>query len=129
MNVINGGAHADNTVDFQEFMLVPHGFQTFSHSLRAGVEIFHTLKKVLKDKGLNTAVGDEGGFAPNLANNEEALSLLCQAVEKTGYKLGEQISFALDVAASSFFNSGKYNLEGEGSQKTSDQMIEMYSII
>ncbi len=127
MNVINGGAHADNTVDFQEFMLVPHGFQTFSHALRAGVEIFHTLKKVLKDKGLNTAVGDEGGFAPNLANNEEALSLLCQAVEKSGYKIGDQVSFALDVAASSFFNSGKYNLEGEGSHKNSDQMIEMYA--
>jgi enolase len=127
MNVINGGAHADNTVDFQEFMLVPHGFNTFSHSLRAGVEIFHTLKKVLKDKGLNTAVGDEGGFAPNLGSNEEALTLLCQAVEKSGYKLGEQVSFALDVAASSFFKAGQYNLEGEGSQKNSNQMIELYA--
>lgn len=129
MNVINGGAHADNTVDFQEFMLVPHGFNTFSHSLRAGVEIFHTLKKVLKDKGLNTAVGDEGGFAPNLGSNEEALALLCQAVEKSGYKLGEQVSFALDVAASSFFKAGQYNLEGEGSQKSSDQMIELYAAL
>ena len=127
MNVINGGAHADNNVDFQEFMLVPRGFERFSDALRAGVEIFHNLKKVLHDKKLNTAVGDEGGFAPDLKSNEEALDLLCKAVEKSGYKLGDQIGFALDVAASSFFKDGKYNLTGEGKVKSSDEMIEMYS--
>jgi enolase len=127
MNVINGGAHADNNIDFQEFMLVPRGFARFSDALRAGVEIFHNLKKVLQDAKLNTAVGDEGGFAPNLKSNEEALDFLCKAVEKSGYKVGEQIGFALDVAASSFFKDGKYNLTGEGKVKSSDEMIEMYS--
>lgn len=127
MNVINGGAHADNNLDFQEFMLVPHGFATFSDALRAGVEVFHTLKKVLHDKGLNTAVGDEGGFAPNLKSNEEALGMLMVAVEKAGYKAGDQISFALDVAASSFFKDGRYNLEGEGTKKSSDEMIDLYA--
>ena len=127
MNVINGGSHADNNLDFQEFMLVPHGFTSFSTALRAGVEIFHTLKKVLHDKKLATAVGDEGGFAPNLGSNEEALALLVQAVEKAGYKPGEQISFALDVAASSFFKDGKYNLDAEGTKKTSEEMIGIYS--
>ena len=127
MNVINGGAHADNNLDFQEFMLVPHGFENFSTALRAGVEIFHVLKKVLHDKKLATAVGDEGGFAPNLSSNEEALSLLVQAVEKAGYKPGQQISFALDVAASSFFKDGKYNLDGEGSKKTSEEMVDIYA--
>ena len=126
MNVINGGAHADNNVDFQEFMLVPHGFNNFSDSLRAGVEIFHNLKKVLTEKKLATTVGDEGGFAPNLNSNEQALQLLKLAIEKSGYKIGTQISFALDVAASSFFKDGKYNLEGEGVKKSSAEMVDMY---
>ncbi|MBX9837178.1 phosphopyruvate hydratase [Silvanigrella sp.] len=126
MNVINGGAHADNNIDFQEFMLVPHGFHNFSDSLRAGVEIFHNLKKVLTEKKLATTVGDEGGFAPNLNSNEQALQLLKLAIEKSGYKIGTQISFALDVAASSFFKDGKYNLEGEGVKKSSAEMVDMY---
>lgn len=126
MNVINGGAHADNNLDFQEFMLVPHGFSCFSDALRAGVEVFHHLKKVLAEKKLNTAVGDEGGFAPSLSSNEEALELLCVAIEKAGYKVGTQISFALDVAASSFFKDGKYCLDAEGSKKTSEEMVSIY---
>ncbi len=126
MNVINGGAHADNNLDFQEFMIVPHGFKNFSNSLRAGVEIFHNLKKVLNDKKLATTVGDEGGFAPNLNSNEEALQLLTLAIEKAGYKIGTQVSFALDVAASSFFKDGKYNLDGEGVKKTSAEMVDLY---
>lgn len=126
MNVINGGAHADNNLDFQEFMLVPHGFSCFSDALRAGVEVFHHLKKVLAEKKLNTAVGDEGGFAPSLSSNEEALELLCVAIEKAGYKVGTQISFALDVAASSFFKDGKYCLDAEGSKKTSEEMVFIY---
>jgi enolase len=127
MNVINGGSHADNNLDFQEFMLVPHGFSNFADGLRAGVEVFHHLKKVLSDKGLATAVGDEGGFAPNLASNEEALKMLMGAVERAGYRPGEQISFALDVAASEFFKDGKYNLAADGSTRTSDEMVETYA--
>ena len=127
MNVINGGSHADNNLDFQEFMLVPHGFSTFSEGLRAGVEIFHHLKKLLNEKNLATAVGDEGGFAPNLASNEEALKILLSAVERAGYRPGEQISFALDVAASEFFVDGKYKLAAEGKIKSSDEMIEVYA--
>lgn len=126
MNVINGGAHANNNLDFQEFMLVPHGFSCFSDALRAGVEIFHMLKKVLTEKGLSTAVGDEGGFAPELSHTDEALNLLMQAIEKTGYKLGSQVSFALDVAASSFFKNGTYNLVGENSCKNSEELIDKY---
>ena len=114
MNVVNGGAHADNNLDIQEFMLVPHGFERFSEALRAGSEVFHTLKKLLKEKGLVTAVGDEGGFAPNLKSNAEALEFLLRAVEKAGYRPGEQISFAIDVAASELFENGTYALEGEG---------------
>ncbi len=130
MNVINGGAHADNNLDFQEFMLVPNGFASFSDGLRAGVEVFHNLKKVLHDKGLVTAVGDEGGFAPSLKSNEEALQVLCTAIEKAGYKLGDQISFALDVASSSFYSKDKkgYDLhKSKGGVKSSDEMIELYS--
>jgi enolase len=127
MNVINGGSHADNNIDFQEFMLVPHGFSSFSESLRAGVETFHHLKKVLGERKLSTSVGDEGGFAPNLKSNEEALHMLVMAVEKAGYKVGEHISFALDVAASSFYKDNKYHLTGEGLVKSSDDMIEIYS--
>lgn len=129
MNVINGGSHADNNLDFQEFMLVPHGFANFGDGLRAGVEIFHHLKKLLNDKKLATAVGDEGGFAPNLASNEEALKMLLGAVERAGYRPGEQISFALDVAASEFYSDGKYKLAAEGKTKTSDEMIETYAAL
>jgi len=126
MNVINGGAHADNKLDFQEFMIVPFGFETFHESLRAGVEIFHVLRKVLSQKKLNTAVGDEGGFAPNLKSNEEALELLSSAVEKTGYKLGSQIGFALDVAASSFCKNKKYKLSADGKTLSAENMISLY---
>lgn len=108
MNVVNGGAHADNGLDIQEFMLVPHGFEKFSEALRAGAEVFHHLKSILKKQNLVTAVGDEGGFAPKLAGNEEALKLISQAIEVSGYKLGEQISLALDVASTEFFADGMY---------------------
>ena len=110
MNIINGGAHADNNLDIQEFMLVPHGFKTFSESLRAGVEVFHSLKSLLKSKGLATAVGDEGGFAPNLRSNEQAMEFMAEAAEKAGYKTGTQVSLAMDAAASEFFDGGKYRV-------------------
>jgi len=114
MNIINGGEHADNNVDIQEFMVQPVGAKTFSDGLRMGTEIFHHLKAVLKARGLNTAVGDEGGFAPNLASNEDALGAIAEAVEKAGYKLGTDVTLALDCAASEFYENGKYNLSGEG---------------
>lgn len=114
MNIINGGEHADNNVDIQEFMVQPVGAPNFKEALRMGAEIFHNLKKVLSGKGLNTAVGDEGGFAPNLASNEEALTVIVQAVEAAGYKMGTDVTLALDCAASEFFEDGKYNLKGEG---------------
>ncbi|ANY89008.1 MULTISPECIES: phosphopyruvate hydratase [Pseudomonas] len=114
MNIINGGEHADNNVDIQEFMVQPVGAKTFSDALRMGTEIFHHLKAVLKARGLNTAVGDEGGFAPNLASNEDALGAIAEAVEKAGYKLGTDVTLALDCAASEFYEDGKYNLSGEG---------------
>ncbi|MGH8380402.1 phosphopyruvate hydratase [Pseudomonas sp.] len=114
MNIINGGEHADNNVDIQEFMVQPVGAKTFSDALRMGTEIFHHLKAVLKARGLNTAVGDEGGFAPNLASNEDALSAIAEAVANAGYKLGTDVTLALDCAASEFFEDGKYNLSGEG---------------
>ncbi|MBF8722003.1 MULTISPECIES: phosphopyruvate hydratase [Pseudomonas] len=114
MNIINGGEHADNNVDIQEFMVQPVGAKTFSDALRMGTEIFHHLKGVLKARGLNTAVGDEGGFAPNLASNEDALGAIAEAVEKAGYKLGTDVTLALDCAASEFYEGGKYNLSGEG---------------
>lgn len=119
MNVINGGAHADNNLDVQETMLVPHGFSDFSSALRAGVEIFHTLKKLLKESGKVTAVGDEGGFAPNMASNEEALETLMRAIEQAGYRPHEQVSLALDVAASEFYDKSKgaYVLAGEGGRE------------
>ncbi|QMU56591.1 MAG: phosphopyruvate hydratase [Candidatus Mycalebacterium zealandia] len=124
MNIINGGAHADNNLDIQEFMLVPHGFKTFSDSLRAGVEIFHALKSLLKSKGLSTAVGDEGGFAPNLRSNEHAMEFIARAAEKAGYKTGTQVSLAMDAAASEFFFDGKYRI---GRAKLSSaQMGKMY---
>ena len=123
VNVINGGAHADNTIDFQEFMLVPHNAERFSDALRMGVEVFHVLKSQLKEKGLQTAVGDEGGFAPNLSSNKAALDCLMTAIESAGYKPGEQISIALDVAASEFYTSNNgsssYHLSGEN--KTVDK--------
>jgi enolase len=128
MNIVNGGAHADNSVDFQEFMVMPVGFSTFSDALRAGVEIFHALKKVLARRGLATAVGDEGGFAPNLGSNREALELIMEAIEKAGYAPGDQIGLALDVAASEFFGDGVYNLTGEGRTGLSaDDLITTYS--
>lgn len=127
MNIINGGAHADNNVDFQEFMIVPVGAPTFRESIRYGTEVFHHLKKVLKDKGLNTAVGDEGGFAPNLGSNSEALEAILTAIEVAGYKPGEQISLALDVAASEFCKDGSYQLQGEGKTLNSKEMVNFLS--
>ncbi len=127
MNVLNGGAHADNRVDVQEFMIVPAGAPSFSDAVRYGAEVFHTLKKVLKDKGYSTAVGDEGGFAPDLKSNEEALQLIVEAIEKAGYKPGEDIFIALDPAASEFYKEGKYYLDSTGDVLSSEQMIELYS--
>lgn len=114
MNIINGGEHADNSIDFQEFMILPTGLPTFSEALRAGAEIFHTLKKVLHDKGLSTSVGDEGGFAPNLQSNEAAVVILMEAIEKAGYVAGKDIMIGLDVASTEFYKEGKYHLEAEG---------------
>ena len=122
MNVINGGAHADNNLDIQEFMIVPTGFDSFADALRAGSEVFHTLKKLLHEKGLVTAVGDEGGFAPNLGANAEALDFLLRAIEKAGYRPGEQVALALDVAASELYENGRYTLEGKKGLDT-DSMI------
>jgi enolase len=124
LNVINGGAHADNNLDVQEFMVVPAGFATFSDALRAGVETFHHLKKTLHDRKLTTAVGDEGGFAPDLKSNAEALDLILTAVEKAGYKAGQQIYLALDVAASEFYENKKYEFEGQ--KRSSEEMVEYY---
>jgi enolase len=127
MNIVNGGSHADNSVDFQEFMVMPVGFTTFSDALRAGVEVFHTLKGVLAKRNLATAVGDEGGFAPNLPTNRAALELIMEAIEKAGYTPGDQIGLALDVAASEFFENGTYNLIGEGRNGLSaDDLIAAY---
>ncbi|MER1958950.1 MAG: phosphopyruvate hydratase [Solibacillus sp.] len=128
MNIINGGAHADNNVDIQEFMVMPVGAKSFKEALRMGTEIFHNLKAVLKGKGYNTAVGDEGGFAPNLGSNEEAITIIIEAVEKAGYKMGEEIRIALDVASSEIYNkeTGKYVLAGEGVEKTSEEMVAWY---
>ena len=130
MNVINGGAHADNNLDFQETMLVPHGFESFSEALRAGVEIFHTLKGILRKQGKVTAVGDEGGFAPDMASNAEALATLLQAIEAAGYKPGKQVSLALDVAASEFYDKKKqrYVLAGEGGRSLDAAgLVELYA--
>jgi len=127
MNILNGGAHADNNVDIQEFMIMPVGAENFAEALRTCAEIYHTLKNVLKDKGLATGVGDEGGFAPNLGSNEEALQVICEAIEKAGYKPGEDIKLAIDAASSEFYKDGKYNLAGEGKVKTSAEMVEFYA--
>jgi enolase len=124
MNVINGGAHADNGLDVQEFMLVPRGARSFREGLRMGVEVFHCLKKILHDKKLATAVGDEGGFAPNLGNNEAALELLIEAIAKAGYKAGTDIALAMDVAATEFYKDGKYTLSAEGRSLGSEEMVE-----
>ncbi|MFP7297311.1 phosphopyruvate hydratase [Neobacillus niacini] len=128
MNIVNGGEHADNNVDIQEFMVMPVGAPNFREALRMGAEIFHSLKSVLKEKGLNTAVGDEGGFAPNLGSNEEALQTIVQAIEKAGYKPGEEVFLAMDAASSEFYNKedGKYHLKGEGVVKTSAEMVDWY---
>ncbi|MCH9617219.1 MAG: Enolase 2 [Chlamydiia bacterium] len=133
MNIINGGAHADNNVDFQEFMISPHGFSTFSDKVRAGSEVFHTLKKILKNKGASTAVGDEGGFAPNLSSTEEALDLIVQAIKETGYKPGKEISITLDCAASYFFKDGSYYIEkkdpAKGMRSASEQVSYLKTLL
>ena len=125
MNILNGGAHADNNLDFQEFMIVPQA-NTFKERLRIGAEVFHTLKKVLNEKGYHTGVGDEGGFAPNLGSNKEALDLICEAITKAGYVPGTDVNLALDVAASEFYEDGKYILKGENKTFTTDELIEFY---
>ena len=129
MNIINGGSHADNNVDFQEFMILPVGAPSFKEAVRMGAEVFHALKSVLSAKGLNTAVGDEGGFAPNLGSNREALQVIIEAIEKAGYKAGEDIYLGMDVASSEFYNkeTGKYDLAGEGRNGvTSEEMVAFY---
>ncbi|MFQ5418017.1 MAG: phosphopyruvate hydratase, partial [Myxococcota bacterium] len=127
MNVLNGGVHADNTVDLQEFMIFPIGAPTFSEALRWGAEVFHQLKAVLKKKGLSTSVGDEGGFAPNLASNRDAIELVLTGIETAGYRPGEQIAIALDPAASEFHRNGRYELSGEGTNRTSEEMVEFWA--
>ncbi|MDD3863139.1 MAG: phosphopyruvate hydratase [Eubacteriales bacterium] len=131
MNILNGGEHADNTVDIQEFMIMPVGAKSFGQALQMGAEVFHSLKAVLKARGLNTAVGDEGGFAPNLATNEEAIRVILEAVEKAGYRPGEDIQIALDVAASGMYDaaSEKYNMKGEGVVRSAQEMIQYYQML
>ncbi|NLH46494.1 MAG: phosphopyruvate hydratase [Acholeplasmataceae bacterium] len=129
MNILNGGAHADNNVDIQEFMAMPVGAPSFSEALRMNTEIYHNLKAVLKERGLSTAIGDEGGFAPNLSSNEEAIEVIVAAIKKAGYKPGEDVAIALDIAASEIYKNGKYNLAGEGVVKTSAQMVEYYAAL
>lgn len=124
MNILNGGEHADNNVDIQEFMIQPVGADSFKEGLRMGAEVFHALKKVLQKRGLSTAVGDEGGFAPNLASNEEALQVIVEAVENAGYKMGSDITLALDCAASEFYRDGKYELSGEGKSFTAEEFAD-----
>jgi enolase len=124
MNVINGGAHANNSIDMQEFMLIPIGAPSFREALRYGAEVFHTLKKLIDAKGMPTTVGDEGGFAPNLASNEAALQLLLEAIDKAGYTAGTDIALALDCAASEYYRDGMYELEGEGAKLTRSQMVD-----
>ncbi|MHC4470772.1 MAG: phosphopyruvate hydratase [Planctomycetota bacterium] len=126
MNVVNGGAHADNNLDIQEFMIVPLAFESFAEALRAGAETFQALKKILKSRGLNTAVGDEGGFAPNLGSNEEALEIIAEAIEEAGYTPGQDVYFALDAAASEFYEDGAYKLGAEDRTLSSEEMVGMY---
>jgi enolase len=125
MNIVNGGAHADNNVDVQEFMVLPVGAESFREALRIGAEIFHNLKSVLKEKGLNTAVGDEGGFAPNLGSNEEAITTIIAAIERAGYKPGVDVYLGMDVASTEFFKDGKYHLEGEGKSYTPAEFVDL----
>jgi enolase len=128
MNIINGGAHADNTIDFQEFMIVPAGLASFSEALRAGVEVFHALKAVLKKAGHSTSVGDEGGFAPNLKSNEEAIEAILEAINKAGYKAGEQIALAMDTASSELYEGGRYVFhKSDGARKGSDEMVALFA--
>src|SRR4029077_19722686 len=128
MNILNGGAHADNSVDVQEFMIAPYGATKFSEALRMGVEVFHTLKKVLKKRNYSTAVGDEGGFAPNLKSNDEALEVVLEAITQAGYKPGEQIGIALDPASSEFYVDGKYVFKkSDKSRHSSEQMVEYWA--
>ena len=126
MNILNGGKHADNNVDIQEFMVMPLGAETFSEALRMGTEVFHSLKKVLNSKGYNTAVGDEGGFAPNLGSNEEALAIIVEAIKAAGYEPGKDVYLALDVASTELYHDGIYDLAGEGVQKTASEMVDFY---
>ena len=126
MNILNGGQHADNNVDIQEFMIMPVGGENFKESLRIGTEVFHNLKSVLKSRKLNTAVGDEGGFAPNLESNEEALQTIVEAIKKAGYEPGKDVMIAIDAAASEFYEDGKYNMAGDNAVRSSDEMIEYY---
>jgi len=126
MNVLNGGAHADNNIDIQEFMIIPAGAASCSEAIRIGAEVFHNLKSVLKKKGYNTAVGDEGGFAPNLKSNEEAVQVILEAIEKAGYKAGQDVFLGLDAAASEFYENGIYDLKGEGKKKSSEEMVAFY---
>ena len=127
MNILNGGEHADNNVDIQEFMVMPLGIETFSEGVRACVEIYHNLKKVLKEKGLSTSIGDEGGFAPNLKSNEEALEVIIEAIGKAGYKAGEEIYLALDVAATEMYSDGVYDFKGEGIKRNYKELVEYYA--
>lgn len=129
MNILNGGAHADNNVDIQEFMVMPIGAVNFAEALRMNAEIYHALKAVLKEKGLATAVGDEGGFAPNLDSNEEALAVIVDAIKKAGYKPGKEVVLAIDTAASGLLEDGKYVLKGEGVAKTSAEMVDWYEAL
>lgn len=127
MNILNGGQHADNPIDIQEFMIMPVGAQSFSDAVRMGSEVFHTLKGLLKDDGLNTGLGDEGGFAPNIASAQEALTYILRAIEKAGYDAGEDIVLALDAAASEFYEDGKYNLKGERKSLNAQQLVKYYA--
>ena len=127
MNILNGGAHADNNVDIQDFMVMPTGASSFAEALRIGAEVFHTLKQVLKEKGCNTAVGDEGGYAPNLASNEEALQTIVEAIKRAGFTPGKECHIAMDPAASEFYDAGKYNLKGEGRVCTAAEMVDLYA--
>jgi len=126
MNILNGGSHADNLIDIQEFMVMPFGATSFSHGLRMGTEIFHHLKSVLKEKGMSTNVGDEGGFAPNLGSNEEAIQVVMEAIKKAGYTPGEDVYIALDAASSEFYKNGKYVFESTGEERTSEEMVAFW---
>jgi len=126
LNIINGGSHADNSVDFQEYMIMPIGFNDFADSLRASAEVYHNLKALLKAKGHSTSLGDEGGFAPNLSSNEEPIKIIIEAIAAAGYKAGEQIAIAMDPASSEFYKNGRYELTGEGKSLSSEEMVEYY---